>query len=348
MTFTEQQLRESLRRTTTDVPDAGDRVAQVQRRLRRHRQRAVATVAAVAAVAVLAVPATRALVDRQSRVDVVGSGTVAEQMDATMKYAGFVAWWDGIVFGVKPASGRDQGVEGVSVTTTLPPTSCAVVSMAAGEPAGTQSAWVLGQGSVLTTGSGGFGVTSTYLQWPAGITSCDPRPSGTLLVDAPASVASSMFAGQVAFASRPDDPSRPALDVASVYRAVPPDRLTQHGRDVFSAYQAAVPTDYGTAGDQVDRVLAALGAWIGIAMRDQVPVQSSPQTGPVLLTGDSYVGTAQLPAGYSARWDAAATTVCVEGSIGDSGVRHVTEVEFAAARESGSTAIAVAGACPAG
>ena len=46
MTFTEQQLRESLRRTTTDVPDAGDRVAQVQRRVRRRRQRTIAVVAA--------------------------------------------------------------------------------------------------------------------------------------------------------------------------------------------------------------------------------------------------------------------------------------------------------------
>jgi hypothetical protein len=266
-------------------------------------------------------------------------------MDATMKYAAFVAWWDGVVFGAKQPAGWDAGVEGVKVTTTLPPTTCAVVSMASGEPAGTQSAWVLGQGSVI---AGNFGVTSTYLPWPTGVTGCDPRPSGMVLADAPASVTSARLAGQVAFGSFPEDPSRPALDVASVYRAVPPDRLTQHGREVYASYQAAIPTDYGSAAWQVDRVLAAIGAWIGIVMTDKVPAQASPQTGPVLLTGDSYAGTAQLPAGYSARWDPAAQTLCVEGSIGDSGVRRITEAEFATARESGSTAIAVAGACPAG
>jgi hypothetical protein len=348
MTFTEQQLRESLRRTTTDLPDAGDRVAQVQHRVRRRRRRTMATVAAVAALAVLAVPVTRVVLDRQARVDVATPGTVAEQMDATMKYAAFVAWWGGQVAGVKPPAGWDAGVTGVTVTTTLPPTMCSVVSMAAGEPAGTQSAWVLGQGSVLSSGSGGFGVISTYLPWPAGVTSCDPRPSGTLWVDAPASRASSMVAGQVAFASTPDDPSRPALDVAAVYRAVPADRLTQHGRDVFAAYQAAIPTEYGSAGAQLDRVLAALGSWIGIAMSNQVLAQASPQTGPVVLGGGAYVGTAALPAGYSARWDAAAGTLCVQGSVGDSGVRHVSEAEFAASMETGSTAVPVAGPCASG
>ena len=70
-------------------------------------------------------------------------------------------------------------------------------------------------------------------------------------------------------------------------------------------------------------------------MSRQAPAQPSPQTGPVLLTSDSDAGTAQLPAGYSARWDPAASTVCVDGSVGDSGVRHVSEVELAATMETG-------------
>ena len=78
------------------MPDAGDRVAQVQRRVRRHRRRTIATIAAVVALAVVAVPVTRAVVDRQARIEVATPGTEAEQMDATMKYAAFVAWWSGV------------------------------------------------------------------------------------------------------------------------------------------------------------------------------------------------------------------------------------------------------------
>jgi hypothetical protein len=151
----------------------------------------------------------------------------------------------------------------------------------------------------------------------------------------------------VPWASALDDPSRPALDVASVYRAVPPERLTQHGRDVFAAYQASVPTDYGTSQEQVDRVLAVLASWIGNVSSAELPAPSPPQTGPVLLTGDSYSGTAQLPAGYSARWGSAGS-LCVEGSVGDSGVRHVSSIELADLMETGAMrASSVAGPCPA-
>jgi hypothetical protein len=345
MTFTEQQLRESLRRATTDVPVAGDRVAQVQRRVRRRRQRTMATVAAVAAAVVLAVPVARALAERQAQ-PATDSGAAA--MDATMKYAAFVAWWDGVALGVTQPPGWDPGVTGVTVTATLPPTKCTVVAPAPGEPSGTQAAWVFGDGTVLTTSSGQFGMVMTYLLWPVGTTGCDPRPSGVLLADPPLTATSALAAGNEAFASAPDDPSRPALDLESVYRAVPPERVTQHGRDVFAAYQAALPKDYGTDEEKVDRVLAVLASWIGNVMTGELPAQRSPQTGPVLLTGDSYSGTAQLPAGYSARWDAAASTVCVEGSIGGSGVRHVSEVELAAMRESGAErASSQAGPCSA-
>jgi hypothetical protein len=346
MTFTEQQLRESLRRTTTEVPDAGDRVAQVQQRVRRRRQRTVAAVAGAAALVVLAVPVARALADRQARVDASSPG-VAQEMDASMKYAAFVAWWDGLTVGLTRPVGWDAGVDGVSVSTTRPPTSCAVVTPAPGEPAGTQPAWVFGEGSVLSAAGGSFGIITSYQLWPTGVTSCDPRPSGAALADPPATPTTMRAAGHAAFASLLDDPSRPALDVESVYRAVPPERLTQHGRDVFDAYQAAVPTDYGTSRAQLDRVLAVLGSWIGIAMTNQVLAQQSPQTGPAMLTGDSYVGTAQLPSGYSARWDAAAGTVCVEGRLGDSGPRHVSNANFWAAVELGTTATADDGACPA-
>jgi hypothetical protein len=223
-----------------------------------------------------------------------------------------------------------------------------VVSPAPGEPAGTQAAWVFGDGTILTTSSGQFGMVSTYLLWPVGVAGCDPRPSGVLLADPPLTPTTSLAAGNAAFATALDDPSRPALDLESVYRAVPPERLTQHGRDVFAAYQAALPKDYGTDAEKVDRVLAVLASWIGNVMSGDLPAQRSPQTGPVLLTGDSNSGTAQLPAGYSARWDAGASTVCVEGSVGASGVRHVSELEFASLRETGAErASSQPGPCPA-
>jgi hypothetical protein len=47
-----------------------------------------------------------------------------------------------------------------------------------------------------------------------------------------------------------------------------------------------------------------------------------------VLTTDSYVGTAELPAGYTARWNTTTGALCVQGSIGSSGVRHFTENQF--------------------
>ena len=94
-------------------------------------------------------PVTRAVVDRQARIEIATPDTEAEQMDATMKYAAFVAWWSGVTLGMKQPPGWDAGVTGVTVSATLPPTKCAVVAPAPGEPAGTQAAWVFGDGSVL-------------------------------------------------------------------------------------------------------------------------------------------------------------------------------------------------------
>jgi hypothetical protein len=99
--------------------------------------------------------------------------------------------------------------------------------------------------------------------------------------------------------------------------------------------------DFGTPTEQNERVLSALLDWIAVAMVS-TSLTPSPATGPVLLRSTDYVGTAQLPAGYSARWDGA--KLCIQGSVGGSPVQHVSEASHP---EPGGATEYFDGPCPA-
>src|SRR4051812_19217447 len=133
MAQTEQDLRDALRGLSAEPPEVTDLVGRVERRLRRRRVQEVAV--ALALVVLVALPLLRWLPDRVNGDPVLPADPVQEQMDARMQYASYVAWADGHVLG--GTTGSDLGVDGVVVTTTLPPFACAVARMDAGEPTGT-------------------------------------------------------------------------------------------------------------------------------------------------------------------------------------------------------------------
>jgi hypothetical protein len=353
MPHTEDDLRAALRVATTDTPQVPDRVAQVQRRVRRDRRRRVVGVAGALAVVLLAMPLARTLPSRLGHSDQpVGPGAAA-QMDAMMKVAAFVAWWDGSTFGGNLAT-QGPGVVGVTVTRTLPPFTCAVVTPAEGWPSGTQSAGVLGQGSVVPQDGQGATTSTTTVPWTPGITSCDPRPSATLLVDLPATEQASAFLGApVALGQRLDDPSRPAIDVAAVYAQIPPSLVTDHGREVYQGYERELATvDFGTPREQTDRVLWALAMWVATARTYGLsPDASTGLRGPIDLYGGAYAGTASVPAGFSVRASGLvlisgvkppAPYFCVDGSIGGAAVRHVASTDLG---EPGTPVVPLDGPC---
>jgi hypothetical protein len=325
MPMTEDDLRTALRGIPTDLPTAPDRLRGVEARVRRHRRRVVATVAGAVVVVLLAVPLVR-LVSEDRQRDALPVGTSEQQVrDAMMQYAAFVTYWDGQAYNGK--LGTDPGVEGVVVTTSLPPTSCTIASSAPGEPGGTQAAWALGSGSVIPTGGEALptpDVALVVLLWQPGVTACDPRPGSAQLMAAPPAAGAGRIASDVVGAQRLDDPSRPALDVAAVYHRIPDDRLTQHGRDVFAAYQTwRDGLDLGSATEQNVRVLIALTTWAQAAIDPATPVTA---TGPTVLHPSDYAGEAAVPAGYSVHRDGAA--VCVDGRIFGSPLQHLDRSSF--------------------
>jgi hypothetical protein len=287
----------------------------------------------------------RWLPDRLNRNEVTHSDVTPEQMDAMMKYATFVAQWDGTAVGLKR---EDSGVVGVSVTSSQPPYNCTVARPDAGEPLGTQPGWVLAQPSAIggdKAATPSFGAIGPFVLWPEGVASCDPPLTGTMLAQPPTNVDAYLSGWAGSFSQLLTDPSRPALDIEAVYRAIPQDRITDLGRGVLADYEAKAPKNYGTSGEQATRVLTALAEWISVAMSRDVVSTSSPATGAALLTSDDYVGTAQLPLGFSAAWDQKADTFCVQGSFGDSGLKHVTEEGIADVGD--GLATAYDGPCPA-
>lgn len=173
-------------------------------------------------------------------------------------------------------------MEGVEVTTSLPPFSCTLARMSSGEPPGTQSVWVLGDGSVLTNenpGMAGGVVAVTAAFWPEEETACDPRPRSATAFAGPPSGVTVGGSAELLFAQRLDDPSRAALDIPAVYAQIPQDRVTDHGREVYAAYTAlAASLDYGTPDEQNDRVLLALGDWLSVAARSTSLSQAAPRT----------------------------------------------------------------------
>jgi hypothetical protein len=145
---------------------------------------------------------------------------------------------------------------------------------------------------------------------------------------APSGNTQNLLAWALVFAQTTTDPSRPALDVESVYRAIPPELVTEVGRTAFAGYERTRPTTYGSDADQLDRVLTAIGGWVSVALSRAVLDTTSPVSGPTTLRTDTYVGTVDIPAGYSVRWDATTGAFCVQGSVGSSGVRHFTDEQF--------------------
>jgi len=345
MPLTEQELRESLRRATDAPPRVTDRLGAVERRVRRRRRRVVVATAVAVVVALAVVPLVRWLPDRLNRYQVTHSEVTPAQMDAMMKYATFVALWDGTSVGL---TREDSGVVGVSVTSTLPPYNCTVARPDEGQSLGTQPGWVLAQPSAIRgdkAATPSFGAIGPFVLWPEGVASCDPPLTGTMLAQPPTNADANLSGWAPAFSQSLADPSVPALDVEAVYRAIPQDRITDLGRGVLVDYESKAPKDYGTPGEQRTRVLTALAEWLSVAMsRDAV---SSPGaiSGPALLTSDDYVGTAQLPHGFSAVWDQTADTFCVVGSMSGSGVAHVTEEGIADVSD--GLATAYDGPCPA-
>jgi hypothetical protein len=341
MPLTEQDLRESLRRATDAPPHVADRVGSVERRVRRRRRRVVVGTAIAVIVALAAVPLVRWLPDRLSRNQVTHSDVTPEQMDAMMKYATFVTAWTVVRNG--PVA--DTGVVGVEATSNLPPFNCIVATP--GQPLGTQAGWVLAQPSVFTSEQAAptapRTVITSFVLWPAGTTSCDPAPSGTVLAAPYSRDPRNLIAWDVAFSQALSDPSRPALDVPALYASIPQDRITDVGRRAFEGYQSVAPTDYGTDSDKVGRVLNAIGAWFGVALSDPTISTASPVEGPALLTAGPRAGSAVLPHGYGARWDVSAGTFCVQGQSGGSGVRHLTQEGFV---EMGTTVTPLDGPCP--
>ena len=343
MSLTEQELRDSLRRATEAPPHVTDRVGAVERRVRRRRTRIVVGTAIAVVVALAAVPVARWLPDRLSRNDIASSDITPQQMDAMMKYASFVAYWSGTAYGLKRP---DTGVVGVTVTTSLPPFNCALAVPEEGQPQGTQKAWLVAAPSVVQgtrTPGPTAGVITSYLLWPVGATNCESGAPGTVLAEGPDSAAHDLLSWTMAYGQLPDDPSRPALDVAGVFHEIPADRVTDFGRGVFESYESSMPKEFGPAVAQLDRVLVAVGGWLSVALSYDTLNQTSPVDGPTTLTADiekggdvtgagpdnRYIGTAQLPAGYHATWERGTGKFCVEGSVGDSGVRHVSQDAFA-------------------
>ena len=332
MSYTEQDLRESLRRTTSAPPPAPNRVALVELAVRhRRRQLVVATVAAVV-LALVTVPVVRLLPDRL-RHNAIPAGTSPEQVDAMMKYATFVTAWTGSSLGLG-GTDPDTGVVGVHVTWNLPPYNCTSATADAEGPQGTQRAWVLASPSAIM-GSGGLATgmpigpqaISLVVGWPTRVTSCDPVTAPSMVVAAPSGSSRGLLAEELAYVQTTTDPAHPALDVESVYRAIPADLVTDVGRTVFADYERARP-DFGSETDQLDRVLTALGSWVNIALSRGVLDASSPVTGSRVLTTNTYVGTVDVPAGYTMRWDISTSKFCVQGSIGSSGVRRFTDAQF--------------------
>ncbi|MFN8157280.1 MAG: hypothetical protein U0R68_07675 [Candidatus Nanopelagicales bacterium] len=328
MPMTEDDLRTALRSIPASLPPAPDRLGGIEHRVRRHRRRVVASVAAGVAAVLLAVPVVRLVSDSRQR-DALPVGTTEQQVrDAEMKYATFVAFWDGMAFTRK--LGTDAGVEGVEVTSTLPPYYCTIARPATGEPGGTQAAWVLGAGSVIPQPGensvlGSVGMTQAL--WTPGATTCDPRPADAQLYAAAPDSAGNPLGAEVTLVQSLADPSKPALDVAAVYRRIPADRVTDHGREVFADYQKWLAgIDFGTPEEQNKRALHALLDWLSIAMVSTTLTPSSPVEGPELLRSTDYVGTAQLPEGFTARWDG--KTLCVDGSVNGSPVQHATNGSY--------------------
>ena len=87
-----------------------------------------------------------------------------------------------------------------------------------------------------------------------------------------------------------------------------------------------VGIDFGTPEQQNKRALHALLDWLSIAMVSTTLTPSSPVEGPELLRSTDYVGTAQLPEGFTARWDG--KTLCVDGSVNGSPVQHATNGSY--------------------
>lgn len=346
MPMTEDDLRTALRAIPSDLPATPDRMGGIEHRVRRHRRRVVASVAAGVAVVLLAVPVAL-LVSQRSQRDALPVGTSERQVrDAMMQYAAFSAYWQGRAFG-GAAYGRDPGVTGVVVTASPPPTACTIASMAPGEPGGTQSAWVLGTGSVIAKDGqvvAGNGLTVTRFLWPVGVTSCDPRPSsGQAMAAVPAADAGPV-ASDVAGAQTFADPSRPALDVEAVYRRIPDDRLTQIGRDVFASYEKwRAGIDFGTPAEQNQRVLQGLYDWLTAATTYGEPSATGLPGGQVLLTSTEWAGTAVVPDGYHVQHRSDPAKVCVDGSVDGSPVQHASSASYS---DSGSAFTALDGPCP--
>jgi hypothetical protein len=343
MSLTEQELRDSLRRATDAPPHVADRVGAVERRVRRRRTRIVVGTAIAVVVALLAVPVARWLPDRLNRNQVTNSEVTPAQMDAMMKYATFVTAWTVVRNG--PVA--ETGVVGIKATSNLPPFNCIVATPEDGQPQGTQAGWVLAQPSVFTSDQAAptapRTIITSYVLWPTGTTSCDPAPSGTVLAAPYSRDPRNLIAWDIAFSQALSDPSRPALDIPALYASIPQDRITDVGRQAFEGYQSVAPTDYGTDSDKVGRVLNAVGAWLGVAMSDPTISATSPATGPLLLTAGPRAGSAQLPDGFTARWDVGAGTFCVQGESGASGILHLTQEGFV---EMGATVTPLDGPCP--
>ncbi len=330
MSYTEQDLRESLHRTTSAPPPAPNRMALVELAVRhRRRQLVVATVAA-AVLALVAVPVVRLLPDRL-RHNTIPVGTSPGQVDAMMKYATFVTAWTGAINGIR-GTDPDAGVVGVHVTWNLPPFNCISATADEEGPQGTQRSWILASPSAIQGSSGlsaaSAGLILPVVAWPSGVSACDPPTAPATMAAAPSGNTQNLLAWGLVFAQTTTDPSRPRLDVEAVYRSIPPELVTEVGRTVFAGYERIRPTTYGSDGDQLDRVLTAIGGWVSIALSRSVLDTTSPVSGPTRLTTDTYVGTVDIPAGYSARWDSSTGAFCVQGSIGSSGVRHFTDEQF--------------------
>ena len=284
------------------------------------------------------VPLLRWLPERLDQDAVIPSDSVSQLMDAKMKYATFVAWWDGQAFGAQ-FSGMDFGVEGVEVSTTYPPFTCAVAAPASGQPTGTQAAWVLGMRSLFGDASSAEvpSVTSVLALWTSGRTNCDEPVGGEKFVDA---AGSSLTGAPVAFAQSFSDPSLPALDVEGVYQSIPQDEITKHGREVFSSYEEKLAAvNFGTTDAQTDRALTALAEWVSVGVPRYGINPGSPQVGPVVLDLGTDGSTLQLPEGFSARWSG--TTFCVDGSVAGAPVQHVDNTTYEA-----STPQVADGPCP--
>lgn len=345
MPMTEDDLRTALRAIPSDLPAAPDRMRGIEIRVRRHRRRVVVSVAAAVAVVLLAAPVVR-LVSERSQRDARPVGTSEQQVrDAMMQYAAFAAYWQGQAFGGAP-HGIDPGVKGVVVTASVPPAACTIATMAPGEPGGTQSAWVLGTGSVIARDGlvrQGTGISTIRFLWPVGVTTCDPRPAGGEALAAVPAAGSVEVASDVVGAQTFADPTAPALDVESVYWSIPVDRLTQVGIDVFASYRTWRSTfGFGTPTEQNQRVLQGLYDWLAVATTYGEPAAKALPGGAVQLESTSYVGTATVPAGYHAGWSSDGK-VCVDGSVDGSPVQHANEGSYT---DSGSPFTALDGPCP--